>query len=309
MKSKKIQSYLLLLLINVIWGTTFVVVKGAVSQVSPFFFVTARYLMAGLVFLPFALFYHIRHKIRPSAKEWWGMFWAVNLGMIIHAMLQYSGLRFSSATNGAVLVSLSPLLVMAFNVRFKKQKLTTLQILGTVCSLVGIYALVRPVFTLTSQKFLGDLMFLGTAFTWASYSLICAGLLKRLPAFYVAAVIGVMAGLESGILMVPFGFWRQVWMFSTSIWIAIAYLAIFSSFFCYIFWNKGLEELGSTNTSHFLFVIPVVSAISSAIFLHERPDGVEIAGAILILCGVWMVNRFEYLAPLQEKNSHGDDPS
>lgn len=290
---KKLYAYVLLILTNVVWGTTFVVVKDAVNQVSSAFFVTARYLLAALIFLPFVLYYHFRAKIRPSGKDWLAIFWAVTFGMLIHAMLQYTGLRYSSATNGAVLVSLSPLLVMAFNVRFKRHKITALQVMGTVCSLVGILVLVKPVFVLTSQKLLGDILFLGTAFTWAAYSLISTDLMERLPSFYLAAVVGVMAGLESGIVMAPFGFWGQVWSFPAPIWIAIAYLAVFSSFFCYIFWNKGLENLGSTNTSHFLFIIPVVSAVSSMIFLHERLDPMEIAGAVTILCGVWLVNRFE----------------
>jgi drug/metabolite transporter (DMT)-like permease len=182
---------------------------------------------------------------------------------------------------------------MAFNIRFRGQKVSWIQGFGSLLSLVGIVILVHPSFSLTSSKLLGDILFLSTAFTWAGYSLVCTDLTDKLPPFYITSVIGVMAGLEMGVVMVPFGFWGELGHYSASIWLAAGYLALFSSFFCYIFWNKGLQVLGSTSTSNFLFIMPVVSAIGSAIFLGERLKVLEAAGALLILWGVWTVAHYE----------------
>jgi drug/metabolite transporter (DMT)-like permease len=74
-------------------------------------------------------------------------------------------------------------------------------------------------------------------------------------------------------------------------WLAIAFLGIFCSGLAYIFWYDALKALPVAQVGTFLYIEPVVTVIVAAIVLYEKISLATLLGGLLILLGVWLVNR------------------
>ena len=68
--------------------------------------------------------------------------------------------------------------------------------------------------------------------------------------------------------------------------INLLYLGLFASALCFLTWNRVVEILGAVKSSVYIYMIPVVTVVASAIILGERLTWISLAGILLTLCGV-----------------------
>jgi drug/metabolite transporter (DMT)-like permease len=80
-------------------------------------------------------------------------------------------------------------------------------------------------------------------------------------------------------------------------WLALVFLGVFCSGIAYIFWYDALQALPVAQTGAFLYIEPIVTVIVAAIILSERLLFATLLGGIIILIGVWLVNRTKSAAP------------
>jgi drug/metabolite transporter (DMT)-like permease len=72
---------------------------------------------------------------------------------------------------------------------------------------------------------------------------------------------------------------------------ALFSVALFSSVLAYIFWNKGVEEVGAQVAGLFVHLMPVFGVVLAWLFLGERLRVYHVAGIALILAGIWVTSR------------------
>ena len=72
---------------------------------------------------------------------------------------------------------------------------------------------------------------------------------------------------------------------------ALAYVGIFPSFLGYIFYNRGVAEVGASKASLFIHLMPVFGTLLSAAFLGEIPLWYHYLGITLIFTGIWLTMR------------------
>ena len=68
--------------------------------------------------------------------------------------------------------------------------------------------------------------------------------------------------------------------------INLLYLGLFASALCFLTWNRVVEILGAVKSSVYIYMVPVVTVVASAIILGERLTWISLAGILLTLCGV-----------------------
>ena len=71
----------------------------------------------------------------------------------------------------------------------------------------------------------------------------------------------------------------------------IAYIAVFASILAFLFWSFGVAQLGASRSAQFMNLLPVFGAILAFMFLGETPAPVQIAGAVLVVTGILLVER------------------
>jgi drug/metabolite transporter (DMT)-like permease len=173
-------------------------------------------------------------------------------------------------------------------------RLTGLQAAGVAISVAGVLSILshgswEELRTLELNR--GDVFVLLSMLLWSLYTI---GLrwrppgLSMLPFLYSIAVIGTAAMLPCYLAESALGR-PMVWTLPA--FGAIAFVALFSSVLSYIFWYRGVEQVGANVAGMFVHLMPVFGTLMAWLFLDERLMAFHIVGIALILTGIWLTTR------------------
>jgi drug/metabolite transporter (DMT)-like permease len=302
----------LLLLMTLIWGTNYSIVKHAFTEVDPQAFNALRMIVASSVFLaviglmqwrrrpdrqqsaapappsgPAASVASIFHTpARITGREWAGL---AALGIVGQCIYQYcfvAGLYLTSVSNSALLIAATPVLIALMSAAFGQERIGWRHWAGAGLSLAGIYLVVGQGVGAGGSSLRGDLTMFAAVVCWAIYTLGARPLMVRHSPVAVTGLSMVIGSL----LYVPLVFphlrgmnWGAV---SRMTWIATIYSALFSLCVAYTIWYAAVREIGSARTSVYSNLVPIVATLTAVLFLGESLGGRKIAGAAAVLVGV-----------------------
>ncbi|MBU0753355.1 MAG: DMT family transporter [Gammaproteobacteria bacterium] len=284
--------YLLLTLANLFWAGNWIVGRGMRDEVPPFALSYWRWVIALACLLPLAWPYLKRdHAILVAGWRW--LLLLGLLGTCLYNALTYLGLQQTEAVNGLLLNSFIPIVIVALAWGFQGKRLRPVEALGVAASFAGVLAIVvrgdpRNLLLLTLN--IGDFWILLSVVAWAAYTLLLPRRPKAHPLAFLFAIalVGVIATLPFYLLEVAAG--RHIHA-STGAWAAIAYAGVFPAFLGFIFWNKGVEQVGASQAGLFIHLMPAFGILLAAAFLGERLAGFHLAGIALIFGGIYLTTR------------------
>jgi drug/metabolite transporter (DMT)-like permease len=292
----------LLLLMILIWGSNYSVVKAALSQIPPLPFNSLRLTLASLLFLvslavaggrrepPGAT---RRPNWRPfsSARTMPGRDWLalVALGVIGHCVYQLcfmGGVARTSVSNVSLILGTSPVAVAMLSSAVGHERVNRRQWIGAVLSLGGVYLVAGRDASLSGQTLVGDLLAVCAVLCWTVYTVAARSLLERHPPLVVTGYTMAIGA----VLYVPFGLaglraldWRSV---SLGAWSGLVFSAVFALYVAYLVWHTAVQRIGNLRTSIYSNMLPAVAMVIAAIWLNEKLTGSKVAGASAILVGV-----------------------
>jgi drug/metabolite transporter (DMT)-like permease len=239
--------------------------------------------------------------IGPIVREWpavrrsWKILALLGvIGVGAFNTLTYTGLKYTTATNGVLLNSVIPILVIGINFAVFHERLNARQVAGVLTSLCGVVMIVAhgSVHVLMHLKINpGDLWVLGAMLGWAIYTVCLRWRPRELSS---SAFTGSLIAVGV-VFLLPIFAWdydagsRTQWGPVT--FSAIAYFAIFPSVLAYYFWNAAVARVGGERASTFLHLMPLFGAVLSAIFLGETLLWYHYVGAVLIFSGIFVASR------------------
>ncbi|HEY5268974.1 MAG TPA: DMT family transporter [Anaerolineales bacterium] len=277
----------------VVWGASFVATKVALRYTSPDVVVWLRFAM-GVVILGIAVLAGRKFTL-PEKRDWPYLALLGFLGITFHQWLQSTGLVTSEATTTAWIVASIPIFMALLGWLALKEKLLWLQVAGILLSTFGVLLVVTRgnLVLLASGKFgtVGDFLILISAPNWAIFSVLSRRGLQKYPATLMMFYVMAFGWLFSSVLFFVQGGLNQIGHIPWDGWAGIAFLGIFCSGLAYIFWYDALQALPVAQTGAFLYLEPVVTVIVAALILGERLYLATLLGGVLILAGVWLVNR------------------
>jgi drug/metabolite transporter (DMT)-like permease len=211
------------------------------------------------------------------------------LGVTNFNTFVYLGLQTTTATNAVLLVSTTPVLILILSFLMLGVRIRSSQVLGVLLSLSGVGAIVAagdPVALASLELNAGDLWVLGAVVSWALYS-VC--LRWRPPG--LDPLVFLTATIVIGLIpLLPLYLWdlaRGSYMAVDAVSVgAIGYVALFPSVLAYVFWNRGVAELGANRTGQFLHLMPVFGTMLSMLLLGERLATYHLLGIGLIAAGL-----------------------
>ncbi|MEO5896302.1 MAG: DMT family transporter [Vicinamibacterales bacterium] len=298
----------LLLLMTVIWGINYSIVKRALVEIDPQAFNALRMVIASVVFLtiivvirqlPSSLTWQshpggdaqvvasIWHSPAPvTAREWVAL---AALGIVGHAAYQYlfiGGLALTTVANSSLLLAATPVVIAIASAALGEEAVAPLHWAGAVLSLAGIFIVVGDGMALGGVSLRGDAMMLGAVVCWAAYTLGARHLMARHSPVGVTGV-SMMVGTSIYVPLV----WRHVtstrWRaLSPGTWIAIGYSSLFALCVAYTIWYVAVRQIGSARTSVYSNLIPIVAMLTAVLFLGEHLTFTRVAGATAVLVGV-----------------------
>jgi drug/metabolite transporter (DMT)-like permease len=173
----------------------------------------------------------------------------------------------------------------------KDERLSKNTIFGFLVAIVGI-ALILLDGAGFKLRLKGDLLAILAAAVFALYSVA----LKLAPKGYHYIVI-TRKSFFYGIILMLFYFLLSGKSFNyqalniTTVWLNIAFLGILSSGLAFILWQQGIERIGSIKASNYIYLVPLITAITGIIALNEKLTIKMIIGAILILIGLYIAQK------------------
>lgn len=286
--------YLLLSLTSLFWSLNWVIGRAIVGHVSPLTLTFIRWLVAVAVMMPFA-WRGIRAHWPAIRRHWKVIAWLGFWGTGLHNAFAYVGLQYTTATNGVLMNSAVPILIVLMGWMVYRETITRMQMLGVAISLAGIVAIIsRGDLQLLAQLRLnkGDIILLVGMVFWAAYSVFLRMKPAELPGLTLLACCGCV-GLT---LLLPVMLFEMIFLggrveFTLATVSAMLYVGIFPSFVGYVFWNRGVAEVGPNIAGLFLHLLPAFGALLAWLFLDERIYLFHIVGIALILAGITLTAR------------------
>lgn len=285
--------YLLLTLTALSWSGNMVVGRAIRGDIPPLTLAFWRWAIAFLLVLPLAL-PHLREQWPLLRKGWKPLVILGLLGVGGYNTFAYLALQHTSATNATLLNSFIPVATIAISWAFLGKHLRRPEAIGVVISLCGALTIVSrgDLAVLAHLNLnLGDVWMLVAVLDWAIYTV----LLARRPAG-VHPMLMLAATIAVGLFaLTPAYAWelaqgRHINVHFGSL-AALAYVGILPSFVGYIFYNKGVAEVGPNKASLFIHLMPVFGTLLSFLFLGEIPLWYHYLGIGLIFSGIWLTMK------------------
>ncbi|GGA19899.1 hypothetical protein GCM10010917_00640 [Paenibacillus physcomitrellae] len=231
-------------------------------------------------------------------------------GIVIYTLLTYTALQHTSSTNGSLINSLTPALVSTLSFLFLKEKIGLRQGAGLALSLIGVLIVLTKGQLLAvfgTRYNAGDAILLAAVFLWAVYSIVSKRAQHLPPITFVAftAFLGVF-------LMIPLLFMQplhpeRVTPFGIT---GILYLGLFPSIGSFLFWNRGIKELGAGKASITMNLMPIFTAGLSVLFGQPLLISQGIGGAIVIagmLLSANLMSRKQAASKAEDERQHRGD--
>lgn len=283
-QQSRLNGHLCALLTILIWGTTFISTKILLNDFQPVEILFLRFVIGWLVLLPFSW-----GHIKGSSMKQEMLFAAAGLcGICLYYLLENIALTFTLASNVGVIISTAPFFTAILSWLFVKDEKLSLRFgLGFLASMAGIALISFSGSQLQLNPF-GDFLALAAAFVWACYSV----LMKKISRFAYPTIAVTWRIFSYGILfMLPAVFlsgieWNFAKLVQTDNLFNILYLGIGASALCFVTWNKAVQILGALKTSVYIYLVPVITMVSSTLILQEPITLLSAAGMVLTLAGL-----------------------
>ena len=288
----RFSPYLLLVLTVVFWAGNFNLARAIHVEVPPLGLSFWRWAVAALILLPFA--WASMRVALPLACVHWRLVLALSvLGVAGFNSLVYLGLQTTTATNGVLLQSVTPITMILLAGLVLHEKSTVMQWVGIVVSLLGVVVIITRADVRVLQHLAfnrGDVWILAATLDWSLYTVLLRKLpegLKGLP------ILGFTVGLGA-LVILPFYLHESLTfqtMPVTAVSVAsIAYVAVFPSLLSYMFWNHATQRLGVNRTGQFSHLMPVFGILLATLLLGERLQFYHAIGMILVAVGLVLTN-------------------
>jgi len=286
------QPYLLLALTSLFWAGNTILGRFIVGHVPPMTLAFIRWSGATVILLPFAA----RHLARdwPVIRKHAGVMTLLAFtGFAIYNTLAYYGLQYTTAINGLLLQSVSPLFVAMWTFVLFGDRLTPRQAGGICVSLAGVMVIVchGSLAVLLAIAFnRGDISFLVALVIYGFY----AAYLRKRPAIHPFSFLAV--GMGGGALfLIPamvfeLASGRTVTLDAES-FLSFAFVCIFPSLLGYLFLNRGIELIGANRAAPFIHLVPVFGSVLAIVLLGEKFQLYHAIGYGLVFTGITVATK------------------
>ena len=286
------RAYLLLTFTALFWAGNSIVGRAARELVPPAALSFWRWTIALALLLPLA-WPHLRRDW-PALRARWPVVLALGaLGIGSFNTLLYTGLQTTTALNSMLIQSAQPALILIVGALVMRDRTSPRQIAGVLVSLAGVLTIIGrgdPAVLFTLRLNVGDAIIGVAVLLWALYSVLLRRRPEVHPLSFLAASILVGVAVIAPVYVLELWGGRRIVPAPESA-LAIAYVSFFPSFLAYLFFNRGVELIGSAATGQYLNVMPLMGAGLAMLFLGEALHLFHVVGLLLIVAGIAVAGK------------------
>lgn len=289
MKNSKALIVLSFIAIYVIWGSTYLFNKVAVTELSPFFLASIRFFIAGLLMLLLAMI--LKQSLKVSKKKF------LNASIASFFFLVYGNgvfvwaLKYVDSGFGALMASTQPLFVLFLLRLIDRKPFQKKSIIGIVLGMFGMYLLVSQKELITSEDtLLGVFMMLTCVLSW-SYGSVFVSKADLPKSFMVSTGYQMLvAGFILSCISIGLNEnWISPLNWSREVQFSMVLLIVFGGIIAFTAFNYLLKIVSPEKVSTSAYVNPVIALFMGWYFLDEKLTTQSIIASIILLTGVYFI--------------------
>ena len=287
MGNRKSAGHLAALFTIIIWGTTFISTKVLLVDFRPVEILFFRFVMGFA-----ALLLACPHRMKGVGRRQEMTFALAGLsGICLYYLLENIALTYTMASNVGVIISVAPFFTAMLSRLFLKSegKLRANFFIGFVVAMAGIALISFNGFEMELNP-VGDVLAVLAAFVWACYSI----LTRKISNFGYPVILTTRRTFFYGILfMLPalflfdFKIGSERFADVTNL-LNLLYLGLGASALCFVTWNLAVKALGAVKTSVYIYMVPVITVVTSVLILKESVTWVSVMGTVLAVAGLFL---------------------
>jgi drug/metabolite transporter (DMT)-like permease len=272
------------------WGVYFPFAKLILLKLSPIVFLVFRLGIGTSVLALMCL--RRRRSLRIPARDAGIVVVAGLIGIVLHQLVQVTGLQFTTATHTGWILTVIPPVTGVLGWLFLHERITLGQVAGLGVAMIGVVFFVsdgRPT-TLSFAANRGDLLALASVGTWSVYTVLTKSRLTRvaaLPVITLQMAVGFGAFLLIGGRAIP----SEVARLNGGEWLIVGLIGVIPSGLAYLWWTSGLQRLSAVNTATFLFIEAVIASLTGFLLLGEQFTVTMVVASGIIIAGVSITQR------------------
>ncbi|TQO39188.1 threonine/homoserine efflux transporter RhtA [Arenibacter algicola] len=275
-----------------IYGINHTIAKGVMpTYVKPFGFIFLRLFGASLLFWGISFF---GPKEKLEQKDWGRLLVCAFFGMGINMLSFFKGLDLSTPINSAVLITITPILVVILSALFIKEKITLQRGIGVFMGLIGALALIlfgAEIRQDATNIPLGNMLFIVNATSYGLYLILVKKLLEK---YHPFTLMKWMFGIGF-IITLPITYtefkeiqWSHLPVEALG---AIAFVIIGTTFLTYLFNVFALTQLKASTVGVFMYLQPLIGIIFAIMAGKDHLTLVKFLAIVLVLIGVYLVSK------------------
>lgn len=279
----------------IFWALAFVFTRLALQYFDVYTLSFLRYLSASLTLIVIIYFMKIN---KPQKEDFITYLFSGAIGFFIYVILFTKGTGMVSSATGSIVIAMVPVFTALLASFFYNEKLKTYQWFAIGVEFIGILVLTLMNGTFSINE--GILWLLVAALCLATYNLLQRKLTKKYSALE-ASTYSIFVGTLFLCVFLPSSIEPTIHAPIEHI-IYVLILGIFSSALAYIAWAKAISMAEKTTyVSNYMFVTPFLTTILGFVMMGEVPDKSTILGGVIILSGLFIFNKENFLEPFKNK--------
>ena len=290
----------LLVLMSLIWGMNFTVMKYGTGVLEPFAYNGVRLALGSVVM------YGILYTRRLPALPWKDIRALMLLGLLgtgLYQLFFISGLAMTRAGTASLVIAASPAIIAIVGRFMGVERVSKRAVWGIAVSIVGIALVILSSADSNDGQpsVLGDLLVLAAVVCWSFYTHLMRPYTQRIDGIQIATWTLIGGTIPVVAIAIP-AILRANWHAVVPLtWAAIVYSGVGSMGIAYLFWYRGVRVIGSTRTAMFSNLQPIVALGASWPLLGEQPTLMQGIGAGAVLGGLLLTRQISAPEP-----AHGE---
>lgn len=285
--------YLSMVFATILFAGAFIAGKLGVDAFTPVVMTYLRIGLATLVIFPIMMVIE-KDNWKPSKDEAILAFKLGLVGMTFYHLLFFTALKYTSASNAAVINGSMPVLTAILARFIIKEKFSWRKIFYIISAFIGVVLTITKwdlSIILNSGLNKGDLIMLCATASWSTYGVIAKKGMKSISPLKLTTYSFVMCLL----ILTPFALkqiiFDQALMVPSKAYLAIVYMALFPTVMGYTIQQASIKHIGPSNAALFINLVPIFSIVMAVLFLKESVTLLTIISTLIIILSVILFTR------------------
>lgn len=289
--SKRTLAILAALGATAIYGINHTLAKGVMPMhVKPFGFIMLRVGGAAILFWAISFF---GPKEKIEKKDWGRLLICAICGMSVNMLSFFKGLQLSTPINSAVLITITPIIVVVLSSLFLKEKITLNKSLGILMGFIGAVGLIlfgAEIRQDAPNIPLGNFLFIVNATFYGTYLIVVKTLIEKYHPFTLMKWLFSLALIINIPITLP-EFLEIEWS-SMPLWVygSIAFVVVGTTFLTYLFNVFALTQLKASTVGAFIYVQPLIGILFALTLGKDHLSWIKILATGLVLAGVYLAS-------------------